>query len=465
MGRIPSLSNLSSKNGLFLWHWFIAVLIVGQVFQHFAFQLIGGVTKDNPFSGPLIGLYGVAASVILYRLFRSGGLLVYLSPRGVKILALSLLLGILLAIGLTYTPAPGYGLSKTVGYVAFNLGPSVFIFFLIRDEHDMLRLLKAILIVGILSTLVVILATLQLSGSFRSMGGVWDTKGYFYVLGTKVDLGIWFGRRMALLTVTALALTRLFQRKKYQWIARFLVVAFGYLLILAGARGPFYFGMMVLAITAYFLAESKILKRVFVFCSVGIAVFIIGKNIFYNPLVSTLSYLPVPVEIRERYGVPLEDPAGSWVIRSDFYKSAVDVFMENIIHGVGTGGWAYTRYGFDVRDYPHNIFLEIASELGLLGLVVFCMFLGLLCRAAIVALKRRGRSPSLYLLGVWGLGVTLIGFFNAQTSGDIQLNEYIWVGGAILAKVATWSEMYKKHRSAGPMYTYRWFEFPVEGKP
>lgn len=67
MARIANPLVRYLKNRLHFWPWFIAVLAVGQVFQHFVFQLIGGVSRDNPLSAPLIGLYGITALGIIRR--------------------------------------------------------------------------------------------------------------------------------------------------------------------------------------------------------------------------------------------------------------------------------------------------------------------------------------------------------------------------------------------------------------
>jgi O-antigen ligase len=117
--------------------------------------------------------------------------------------------------------------------------------------------------------------------------------------------------------------------------------------------------------------------------------------------------------------------------------------MDNVLIGIGTGGWSYAHNRFDFRDYPHNIFLEIGSELGLLGLIIFCTFLWFIYRDLISAIVTKNKNSAIYLFAVWGFGVTLVGFFNAQVSGDIFGNEYLWVGAAILSKLATWVDIRK----------------------
>lgn len=49
------------------------------------------------------------------------------------------------------------------------------------------------------------------------------------------------------------------------------------------------------------------------------------------------------------------------------YMKAVTLFLNNPFFGTGLGGFSI----LDQRDYPHNIILEIGSELGLIGLIIW----------------------------------------------------------------------------------------------
>lgn len=73
---------------------------------------------------------------------------------------------------------------------------------------------------------------------------------------------------------------------------------------------------------------------------------------------------------------PEEQPSrpSSIVQRAGLYRLAFDMFLEHPLLGAGTAGFevvARTAPGLEVREYPHNLVLQVASEFGVLGLVLF----------------------------------------------------------------------------------------------
>ncbi len=63
--------------------------------------------------------------------------------------------------------------------------------------------------------------------------------------------------------------------------------------------------------------------------------------------------------------------------RTDYYRASWEMLREHPWLGVGFGGYSFTNDKRQRYLYPHNYFLEIGSETGLIGLVLFCVFLGL----------------------------------------------------------------------------------------
>ena len=58
--------------------------------------------------------------------------------------------------------------------------------------------------------------------------------------------------------------------------------------------------------------------------------------------------------------------------RGIFYQMAINKFVESPIFGYGVGAYA-NSFGYYV--YPHNIILEILNDFGLIGLIVFLIFM------------------------------------------------------------------------------------------
>lgn len=118
------------------------------------------------------------------------------------------------------------------------------------------------------------------------------------------------------------------------------------------------------------------------------------------------------------------------------FEKAIDIVLSlpNGIIGVGVGGFSVYYASFDDKrgDYPHNIFLEIGSELGWIGLL------------AIIFLVYRSFSSSLLLLKTFILNKTHIAMtffalliymiFNSSISGDVNDNRFLFtVIGLIFA--------------------------------
>lgn len=65
---------------------------------------------------------------------------------------------------------------------------------------------------------------------------------------------------------------------------------------------------------------------------------------------------------------------GSVGIRQEMWISAYEIYLKNYFLGVGTTNWQYYSEHGELL-YPHNIFLELASETGLIGLTVYLLTL------------------------------------------------------------------------------------------
>ncbi|MCD6318040.1 O-antigen ligase family protein, partial [Candidatus Aerophobetes bacterium] len=85
--------------------------------------------------------------------------------------------------------------------------------------------------------------------------------------------------------------------------------------------------------------------------------------------------------------------------RKEAYSLAVTLFMQRPLLGIETGGFP--------GGYPHNIFLEIATENGLVGLIIFICFLFAIARIGFrylisyfSRLDRQSRITALIILTV-----------------------------------------------------------------
>jgi O-antigen ligase len=144
-------------------------------------------------------------------------------------------------------------------------------------------------------------------------------------------------------------------------IAAILLCFYG--LFLSGVRGPLISAIVGLAF--YFLILLVRRPRVPAVVGAVAVLLFITFNIWYPYIVRTVPNIG-------GYSLQAITQGLSTQYRLERYRTAATLFAQNPLLGVGTDGFAQlTGLG-----YPHNICLEIASENGLIGLLVFVCFLG-----------------------------------------------------------------------------------------
>ncbi len=108
--------------------------------------------------------------------------------------------------------------------------------------------------------------------------------------------------------------------------------------------------------------------------------------------------------------------------RFELWGDAWRLFLEHPIAGIGPGGFAAVN---PVEVYPHNLFFEVASELGLVGLVLLFATVGYAVAALVVAWRSGERSirPSVALVGALLASAT----FNSLVSSNLPTNNGLWL--------------------------------------
>ncbi|EQB64156.1 MAG: O-antigen polymerase [candidate division Zixibacteria bacterium RBG-1] len=121
--------------------------------------------------------------------------------------------------------------------------------------------------------------------------------------------------------------------------------------------------------------------------------------------------------------------------RVDMYTQALRTFLSfpYFLSGTGIGGFTVSYAGFDDKRgiYPHNIFLEMASELGFLGLLAIFLLIFWSLKDGFSLFKRNQDSNSTYL------SLTLLALFiflllNSLVSGDINDNRILFASMALI---------------------------------
>ncbi len=127
--------------------------------------------------------------------------------------------------------------------------------------------------------------------------------------------------------------------------------------------------------------------------------------------------------------------------RFTYYQSAFSVFLDHPFIGVGFGGWPISHGLGDVSLHPHNIFLEILSETGLVGLAWFMALLYVVFRN--LKLRFYFSTPERTSL----ILITIFSFINAQKTGDLHDNLLLFFTLSLCAGLKHWKKDHAPHAS------------------
>jgi O-antigen ligase len=116
--------------------------------------------------------------------------------------------------------------------------------------------------------------------------------------------------------------------------------------------------------------------------------------------------------------------------RTALYVETIEISRRALVLGHGTGSWPVLAGYGDEPNYPHNLFLELAAENGLVGLVLFLALLWVALRP--VSPARLRRDPQA-LCTLMLLANTLL---NAMTTADLSGNRAVFMMLGVLALIA-----------------------------
>lgn len=301
-----------------------------------------------------------------------------------------------------YTSAPNYGGSKLLRFLLigtlFLIAPSFILFTEDNFRHF------ARLFVGFSAV-----TAIQLVSNLETRSA--DAENDI----TRIGAGWLMG--MAILILLFYPLTR--NRKWQRAMVIFLLPLFLAGLMASAARGPMVaVGIAVLIGVAKLLKEGK-LRVVTALVLLFILVTGVGGAYFVLRQTDLGKYTAKAGELEVLF--TQGSSSGSAGKRVDFYRATLDALPNQPLIGTGIGSWSTFYFGNDQRNYPHNLFLEIAFEQGLVGLTAFLAMLSLV-GVATYRMIRASQSHFL-VLGLLILYCVIISLF----SGDLDDNRLLWM--------------------------------------
>lgn len=215
----------------------------------------------------------------------------------------------------------------------------------------------------------------------------------------------------------------------------FLLMFFIAGLILAPSRGIFISLALTLIILflKIFIDKKVRFKKVFFLTFLTLSIIGVGFLIFQTAKVAGFGVSRlIPSMVQDQSSIEK---------RIQYFNDSVKDFSEYPITGKGVGMFSYEHGG--KGNYPHNIFLEVAAEYGLIGIIIFCSFFVYLLYLALRNIKALPLNSIFLLIPFW----FLIMFSDAMVSGNIANNRDIWFLGAIML---IFSKIIKKKQQINP---------------
>ena len=226
----------------------------------------------------------------------------------------------------------------------------------------------------------------------------------------------------------------IFNEGKYgKWFCAIAIIPLLYSIFLVGSRGPLISIIVGLIFGILILFKTKIKGRnttiILIISLILVLVGISCYDIIYSSLFSSKNIPEVSKTIPEvKKVIPnierfsLKNAKNITVnIRLESYSTAWQLFKNKPLFGIGTGGFP--------GGYPHNIFLEIAAENGLLGLIIFFGFLFTICQKGYLFLKDNfieiNEQAKIMSLIILIIGISL--FAERQFSFGLDMHKDLFV--------------------------------------
>jgi O-antigen ligase len=132
--------------------------------------------------------------------------------------------------------------------------------------------------------------------------------------------------------------------------------------------------------------------------------------------------------------------------RAELLGYGWQLLQQHPLLGVGIQGFRYHSLNAGLYNWPHNIFLEIACELGIPAMIIVCVIFGSAVREAFHQMQDR-LSPYLAFSYVTA-ALLLVGIVNSLNTGDINSDRSTWlfislvfVAGSLRSRAAGPPEM------------------------
>lgn len=298
---------------------------------------------------------------IHYKIEKPDLLIHYNSSNFKRLLYTLLLLLLVFLLSLIYSENASYGLLKIINFLIGTI-PAVLAFYYLIAAFN--KIPYKILFISLFAEVLILITAITIIKPFSYDGS------------TPITLTQWshviYGHFIA--PVYILFFLALLNTKKKKYITFFAAGTFAcfYGAYISGLKAAF-FGIIIFTAFILFFYIFKKLLSIKNFTAIISAIVLSVLFIFFIH--------PSPEELSQRFNIFSPDfDDVSTIVRLDALKISSDIFIEHPVTGIGFGGFKnYDNILLTNNiNYPHNIFVEFAVELGLIGLLIFIYILYLI---------------------------------------------------------------------------------------
>ncbi len=322
-----------------------------------------------------------------------------------------------LLLSTSWSSAPGYGLSKAFSFAGFGG-----VLFLTASGYNRLQRIRStfwILFVFGVATSVYTLVTL--SQALSNLPKILEFYRASFLGVNPISYAQWVGV-IAVVSLVLVSGVRSRPRRILVYVGSGIMIL---AVLAANSRGPML--SLLVSLLGLGVIQFRHTRSVRVFAWVGA----IGGLMLI--LVSLL-----PSQLVSRYSDFSSSKTGEAQVQSRItvyqrlrlWQTALDLPTEGVdtaLFGVGCGAFGHVYYRGDVAWWPHNIFLEVLSEGGLVGLLLLLTHWGTLLADTVDAKRKQTASAGSFQRVYIAIGVAILFLLiGAQVSGDLSHNRRLW---------------------------------------
>jgi O-antigen ligase len=316
-------------------------------------------------------------------------------------------------VGLAWSPSRIYASDKALQMTTLALWALIAGAVIIAPSPERLRrLFTVVLLLALWGGVDAVLAYVETGGTYRITTVEGEEMGGHLILGRIAAPG----------ALVALAAWLHNRGRPTGWIYLGVFLALCFVLAIGGGRGALLSATLPLLIPIALsvrLTPRKI--RVFRAMLSVMALLLLAAGALALYVTTTGQRLPTLDRLeRLQQGNP----------RTELYARWAKFWPQAPYLGHGTGSWPVLVGRPDQQSYPHNLFLELLVENGIVGLILFLAVLAVGLRP--VSLARMRRDPQALCAVMLFLGALT----NAMTSGDLPGNRAVFMMLGVLALFA-----------------------------